>query len=75
VWPTAQRQVKKIDLDLTKNVFQVHGIDEYVRSHSAGRFEGANGSWAIKVTKPNRLTCLVASGQSWEELPPDGDDT
>ena len=25
-------------------------------------------TWAITVTTPNGLTCLVASGQSWEEL-------
>ena len=37
------------------------------------------GTWTITVTTPNGLTCLVASGQSWEELaealPPQGDDT
>jgi len=36
------------------------------------------GTWTITLTTPNGLTCLVASGQSWEELaealPPDGDD-
>ncbi len=34
------------------------------------------GTWTITVTTPNGLTCLVASGQSWEEfaeaLPPQG---
>ncbi len=37
------------------------------------------GTWTITVTTPNGLTCLVASGQSWEELaealPPQGDPT
>lgn len=37
------------------------------------------GTWTITVTTPNGLTCLVVSGQSWEELaealPPGGDDT
>ena len=37
------------------------------------------GTWTITVTAPNGLTCLVASGQSWEELsealPPGGNDT
>jgi len=37
------------------------------------------GTWTITVTTPNGLTCLVASGQSWEELaetlPPDSDNT
>ncbi|NIZ63221.1 hypothetical protein DL239_19835 [Sedimentitalea sp. CY04] len=26
------------------------------------------GTWTITVTTPNGLTCLVASGQGWEEL-------
>ena len=34
------------------------------------------GTWTITVTTPNGVTCLVASGQSWEELaealPPKG---
>lgn len=38
----------------------------------------ATGTWIITVTTPNGLTCLVASGNSWEELsetlPPSGDD-
>jgi len=33
------------------------------------------GTWTITVTTPNGLTCLVASGQSCEALPQDGDDT
>ena len=36
------------------------------------------GSWTITVTLPNGLTCLVASGQSFETLaealPPQGSD-
>lgn len=36
------------------------------------------GSWTITVTTPNGLTCLVASGQSFETLaealPPKGND-
>ena len=36
------------------------------------------GSWTITVTQPNGLTCLVASGQGFEQLsealPPKGDD-
>ncbi|MDU9005842.1 hypothetical protein [Sedimentitalea todarodis] len=36
------------------------------------------GSWTITVTMPNGMTCLVASGQSFEELaevlPPEGND-
>jgi ATP-dependent exoDNAse (exonuclease V) alpha subunit len=36
------------------------------------------GSWTITVTTPNGLTCLVASGQSFESmaetLPPQGND-
>ena len=37
----------------------------------------ASGSWTITVTYPNGATCLVASGQAYEELaealPPEGD--
>lgn len=36
------------------------------------------GTWTITVTNPNGLTCLVASGQSYETLaealPPKGND-
>lgn len=36
------------------------------------------GSWTITVTQPNGLTCLVASGQGYEQmveaLPPKGED-
>lgn len=38
----------------------------------------ASGTWTITVTTANGLTCLVASGQAFEELaevlPPEGDD-
>ncbi len=37
-----------------------------------------SGSWTITVTMANGITCLVASGQAFEELaealPPKGDD-
>ena len=29
------------------------------------------GSWTITVTMPDGRTCLVASGQNWEEQAPD----
>jgi hypothetical protein len=39
---------------------------------------GETGTWTITVTTPNGLTCLVASGQSYEALaealPPKGND-
>lgn len=39
---------------------------------------GETGSWTITVTSPNGMTCLVASGQSFEALaealPKNGDD-
>lgn len=39
---------------------------------------GETGTWTITVTTPNGLTCLVASGQSFEPLaealPPRGND-
>ncbi|MCZ6860724.1 MAG: hypothetical protein O7I42_10680 [Alphaproteobacteria bacterium] len=29
----------------------------------------ATGSWSILLTHPNRRTCVVATGDSWESLP------
>ena len=41
-------------------------------------FASASGSWSITVTTPNMMTCMVASGQAWEQLaealPPMGKD-
>jgi hypothetical protein len=31
-------------------------------------FTSASGSWTIVVTRPDGQTCLVASGQAWEEI-------
>ncbi len=28
-----------------------------------------SGTWTFLVTKPSGLTCMVASGESWESLP------
>lgn len=30
----------------------------------------ATGTWTIIMTRPDRVTCLVASGQSFELIPP-----
>ena len=27
------------------------------------------GSWTILITKPNGMSCVVATGESWEEIP------
>ena len=32
-------------------------------------FVSENGSWIITVTKPNKATCVLASGSSWENMP------
>ena len=41
-------------------------------------FASATGSWSILVTTPDMMTCLVASGQSWEQvasvIEPQGDE-
>ncbi len=29
----------------------------------------ATGSWSILLTRPNRRTCVVATGEGWESLP------
>lgn len=31
-------------------------------------FASKNGSWTFLITMPSGLTCIVASGQSWESL-------
>jgi len=28
-----------------------------------------NGAWVMTVTKPNKATCVLASGSSWESVP------
>lgn len=28
-----------------------------------------DGSWTIIVTRPNGVSCVVAAGESWEDLP------
>lgn len=30
----------------------------------------ATGTWTMTITMPNGMTCLVASGQSWEQVEP-----
>ena len=27
-----------------------------------------NGTWTISLTKPNGLSCVVASGEAWEQI-------
>ena len=29
----------------------------------------STGSWSILLTRPNRRTCVVATGEGWESLP------
>ena len=29
----------------------------------------AGGTWTIIVTRPNGMSCVVASGEAWEDLP------
>lgn len=33
-------------------------------------FVSSEGSWTILITTPQGLACLLASGSSWESLPP-----
>lgn len=32
-------------------------------------YASASGSWTILITQPQGAACIVAAGQSWEELP------
>ena len=34
-----------------------------------------NGSWSILLTGPNGRSCLVAAGDSWQQLPVQTTDT
>ncbi len=33
-------------------------------------FVSKSGSWTMLMTQPQGTTCILATGQSWEELPP-----
>ncbi len=32
-------------------------------------FASPDGSWTIVMTQPDGVTCLMAAGENWEELP------
>ena len=32
-------------------------------------FVAKSGTWVMTVTKPNKATCVLASGSSWESIP------
>jgi len=32
-------------------------------------FASSEGSWTLVITQPNGLSCLIAAGQDWENLP------
>lgn len=34
-------------------------------------FASKAGTWTVIVSTPTGLSCIVASGESWEELPPE----
>lgn len=33
-------------------------------------FVSKSGSWTMLITQPHGPTCILATGESWEELPP-----
>lgn len=33
-------------------------------------FTSAAGTWTVLITSPDKITCIVASGDSWEAMPP-----
>ena len=33
-------------------------------------FTSTTGSWTMLMTEPKGVTCILATGQSWEEVPP-----
>ncbi len=32
-------------------------------------FSSPKGTWTLVITQPNGMSCLIAAGQDWEELP------
>ena len=32
-------------------------------------FASSDGSWTLVITQPNGVTCLIAAGKDWENLP------
>ena len=32
-------------------------------------YASAEGTWTLVITQPNGMSCLIAAGQDWEELP------
>jgi hypothetical protein len=32
-------------------------------------FASAEGTWTLVITQPNGVSCLIAAGQDWEQLP------
>ena len=33
-------------------------------------YTSASGSWTILLTKPQGVSCIIGTGQSWEDVPP-----
>jgi hypothetical protein len=33
-------------------------------------FTSTTGSWTMLMTEPKGVTCILATGQSWEDVPP-----
>ena len=32
-------------------------------------FSSSKGTWSLVITQPNGMSCLIAVGQDWEDLP------
>ena len=59
---------------IVKNLAKIHSeIPQAIGISSEGALlevlVSSTGTWTILVTDPNRMTCLVATGQDWESLP------
>lgn len=33
-------------------------------------FTSVAGTWTVLITSPDKITCIIASGDSWEAMPP-----
>ncbi len=39
------------------------------QSNMVELFVAKSGAWVMTVTKPNKATCVLAAGSSWESMP------
>ena len=56
--------------DIRADLSNLFGVRRPIKGAVLEVFASKKGSWTFLITMPNGLTCVVASGQSWETLAP-----